>query len=179
MHSTDHPHAAVQTRDGGNCNYCRYPAFGPPQSQSPFNPRTHTPACHETHSAPYHSIRTHPGRRGRMFVHGDRHLPCIQRPHTRCHSHHTRRSLSHRASVTHTTPLTPAGALTRGVSCTHRAFLTHTGALTRGVSLAHRASHTRAVSGCGSPFTHGVPGSTHAGTLATTSLAHGGSFVHG
>ena len=30
LHSTDHLCAAVQTRDGNNCNYCRYPAFVPP-----------------------------------------------------------------------------------------------------------------------------------------------------
>ena len=35
-----------------------------------------------------------------MLVHGNRHLPCVQRPHTRCHSHHTR-SLTHTSCLTH------------------------------------------------------------------------------
>ena len=100
LHSTDHPHAAVQTRDGPNCNYRRYPAFVPPlsQSSSPFDSRTHTPSCHETHSA-FHYTPIHPGRRGCMLVHGDRHLPSTQRPHTRCHSPNTR-SLTH-SCLTH------------------------------------------------------------------------------
>ena len=94
-----------------------------------------------------------------MLPHADRHLPFTQRPHTRCS--HTR-SLSLTPCLSHThTLLTPVGALTRGVSFTHR------------------ASHTRAVSGCGAPFTHGVPGSTHAGTPATTPLAHGVSLARG
>ena len=66
------------------------------------------------------------------------------------------------------TPLTPAGALTHGVS------FTQGGSHTRAVSRAHVVS-----SPCGAPFTHGVPGSTHAGTLVTTLLAHGGSFTLG
>ena len=69
------------------------------------------------------------------------------------------RSLTPGASYTHT----PAGALTHGVSFTHRAVL-----------LAPAVS-----SACGAPFTHGVPGSTHAGTLVTTPLAHGGSSILG
>ena len=52
------------------------------------------------------------------------------------------RSLSHCASLILTTPLTPTGALTRGVSSTHRA--SHT----RAVLLAP------AVSSCGAPCTH-------------------------
>ena len=101
MHSTDHPHAAVQIRDGPNRNYRRYPAFVSPQSQSPspFDSRTHTPACHETHSA-LNYFPTHTGRRGCMLTHGDRHLPFTQRPHTRCLPPHTR-SLTH-SCLTHT-----------------------------------------------------------------------------
>ena len=41
------------------------------------------------------------------------------------------------------------------------------------------SAHTRAVSGCGAPFIHGVPGSTHSGTLVTTPLAHGASLALG
>ena len=77
------------------------------------------------------------------------------------------RSLT-RASLTQTTLLTPAGALTRGVS------FTQGGSHTRAASRAHMVS-----SPCGAPFTHGVPGSTHSGTLVTTPLAHGGSSVLG
>ena len=103
-----------------------------------------------------------------MLVHADRHLPCVQRPHTRCYS--TTRSLTHTSCLihTHTTPLTHAGALTRGVSSTQG------GSHTRAASRAHVVS-----SPCGAPFTHGVPGSPHAGTLVTTPLTHGGSFVLG
>ena len=79
------------------------------------------------------------------------------------------RSLTHRASLTHTIPLTPTGALTRGVSST-QAGCPHT----RAASRAHVVS-----SPCGAPFTHGVPGSTHAGTLVNTPLAHGVSFAPG
>ena len=75
-----------------------------------------------------------------------------------------------------------SGSLSRA-SYTHTPPLTHAGALTRGVSFTQGSSHTRAASRahvvpsrCGAPFTHGVPGSTHAGTLATTPLAHGGSL---
>ena len=103
-----------------------------------------------------------------MLVHGDRHLPCVQRPHTRCYSLSLGRSLIHRASLIHTTPLTPTGALTHGVSSTQG------GSHTRAASRAHVVS-----SACGAPFTHGVPGSTHSGTLVTTPLAHGGSFAPG
>ena len=102
MHGTDHPYAAVQTRDGPNYNYCRYPAFVSPQSQSqsPRSPRT--PACHDAQTAlHYIYIHTHTGRRGRMLTHGDRHLPCVQRPHTRCLSPHPR-SLTHSPCLTHT-----------------------------------------------------------------------------
>ena len=52
-----------------------------------------------------------------MLPHGDRHLPCVQRPHTRCHSH--TRSLTHSCLThTHTTH-------TRGG--THPRCLIHTG----------------------------------------------------
>ena len=74
------------------------------------------------------------------------------------------RSLTHRASHILTTPLTPVGALTRGVSSTQG------GSHTRAASRAHVVS-----SPCGAPFTHGMPGNTHSGTLATTPLAHGAS----
>ena len=101
-----------------------------------------------------------------MLTHGDRHLPCVQRPHTRCS--HTRSLSLSRASLTHTTLLTHAGALNRGVS------FTQGGSHTRAVSCAHAAS-----SACGAPFTHGVLGSMHSGTLVTTLLTHGVSFVLG
>ena len=52
--------------------------------------------------------------------------------------------------------------------------LVQEGSHTRAVSLAHAAPLTR-----GAPFTHGVLGSTHSGTLATTPLAHGGALTHG
>ena len=95
-----------------------------------------------------------------MFTHGDRHLPCVQRPHTP-----NTRSLTHTCLIhTHT----PAGALTRGVSHTRG------GSHTRAASRTHVVSST-----CGAPFTHGVPGSTHAGTPVTTPLAHGGSSALG
>ena len=118
MHGTDHPYAAVQTRDGPECNYRRYPAFVSPQSQSPSpcDSRTHTPACRETQTAHY----IHTGRRGCMLTHADRHLPFIQRPHTRCHSPNTW-SLSLTLCLTHThhTNYTRGG--------THPRCLFHTG----------------------------------------------------
>ena len=54
-----------------------------------------------------------------MLVHAHRHLPCTQRPHTRCHSPNTR-SLTH-SCLTHTHHTTH----TRGG--THPRCLTHTG----------------------------------------------------
>jgi len=114
LHGTDHPHAAVQTRDGPECNYRRYPAFVSPQSQSPspFHSRTQAPACHETQTAHY----IHTGRRGCMLVHAHRHLPCAQRPHTRCPPH--TRSLTHSClTLTHHT------THTRGI--THPRCLIH------------------------------------------------------
>ena len=85
-----------------------------------------------------------------MFAHAHRHLPHIQRPHTRCLSYTRPLTHSCRFTHTHTIPLTHAGALTRGVSLIHGASATHTPSLT-----------------------HGVLGSTHPGTLATTPLTHG------
>ena len=109
-HSTDHPFATVQTRAGPDHNYRRYPAFVPPQSQSqsqsPFTP--HAPACDDAQTAL--NTQTHTGRRGYMLVHADRHLPCAQRPHTRCHSH--TRSLTHTCLThTHHTSHTRGGTL--------------------------------------------------------------------
>ena len=136
MHGTDHPHAAVQTRDGPNCNYRRYPAFVSPlsQSSSPFNPRT--PACHDAQTA-LHQIHIHPGRRGCMLVHAHRHLPCIQRPHTRCYSPNTR-SLTHSSCLTHTHHTTH----TRGG--THPRCLIHTPCLTPTRLFAHTCRLLRA-----------------------------------
>ena len=128
MHSTDHQLATVQTRDGPNYNYRRYPALisQPSQSSSPCDSRTHTSACHETQTAHY----IHTGRRGRMLVHGDRHLPCIQRPHTRCVSPHTR-SLTHTLCLIHTHHTTH----TRGG--THPRCLIHTGGFAHTCRLPH------------------------------------------
>ena len=56
---------------------------------------------------------------------------------------------------------------------THAVSLTLGRSLTRAVSLAHAASSTR-----GAPFTHGVLGSTHSGTLATTPLTHAVPSTH-
>ena len=104
--------------------------------------RVTTPRLHST-KLPFTLT---PGDAAAMLSHGDRHLPCIQRPHTRCHSHHTR-SLTHTPCLIHT----------------HTTLLTHVGALTRDVSFTRGGSHTRAVSSahaapfaCGAPFTHGV-----------------------
>ena len=166
MHGTDRPLAAVQTRHGPNCNYRRYPAFVSPlsQSSSPLGPRT--PACHNAQTA-LHQTHIHPGRRGCMLTHAHRHLPYIQRPHTCCLPH--TRSLTHPSCLTHTHHSTHTrGGPHRGASlppgCSH----------TRAVSAAHAAS-----SACGAPFTHGVLGSTHSGTLVTTPLTHGVSSILG
>ena len=98
MHGMDHPYAAVQTRDGPNRNYRRYPASVSPQSQSssPFSP--HAPACHDAQTALHH---IHTGRRGCMLTHSDRHLPYTQRPYTHCYSPNTL-SLTHTSCLTHT-----------------------------------------------------------------------------
>ena len=102
-----------------------------------------------------------------MLVHAHRHLPYTQLPHTRCYSPKTR-------SLTHSCP-------------THTHHSTHPrGGPHRGASLPHGCSHTRAISAahaassaCGAPFTHGVLGSTHTGTLANTPLTHGVSSTLG
>ena len=99
-HGTDYPFTTVQTRAGPDSNYCHYPAFVPPLSQSPSPLTPHAPACHDAHTAfNYIHIHSHSGRRGRMLTHGDRHLPCVQRPHT--HGPHTR-SVIHTPCLTHT-----------------------------------------------------------------------------
>ena len=123
MHGTDHPYAAVQTRDGPNCNYRRYPAFVSPlsQSSSPFDPRT--PACHDAQTA-LHYIHTHTRRRSRMLTHGDGHLPFTQRPHTCCYSPNTR-SLTHSSCLTHTHHTTHTRRGTHPRCLTHTPCLAH------------------------------------------------------
>ena len=177
MHGTDHPLAAVQTRHGSNCNYRRYSAFVPPlsQSSSPFHSRTQTPACHETRTP--HYTRIHPGRRGCMLTHSDRHLPCIQRPHTRCFSHTW--PLTHSPCLTHTRHTTH----TRGG--THPRCLTHTG----GFAHVCRFFRTRSLFCLRCPF-HTRPAGKHAlrhtrdyttrtrGRFHTRGLTHTRGFFH-
>ena len=140
MHGPNRTLAAVPTRRGSRYNYSRYSALVPQlsPSSSPFN--TRTPACHETHT-PHHYI--HPGRRGCMFTHAHRHLPHIQRPHTRCFPYirpltHTR-LFAHAYRSPHTHPTTH----TRGG--THTWCFTHTDRLftrTWGAG-KHAPRHTR------------------------------------
>ena len=193
MHGTDHPHAAVQTRDGPNRNYRRYRHLSRhSRSLCRYSRHAHlrvtTPRLHSTKftftptpgdAAACSRMATDISR-----VYSDLTHAVFLPTHGR--------SLTRGASFTHTTPLTPAGALTHGVSSTQGLLLTpvvpltYTGALTRGVCLTQGGSHTRAASHahvvsspCGAPFTHGVPGSTHSGTLANTPLTHGGSLALG
>ena len=134
MHGTDRTLAAVPTRHGPQCNYGRYSAFVPQLSQSPssfhtraqtpFYPRT--PACYDAYIP--HQL-THTGRRGCMLMHAHRHLPCTQRPHTRCLP--CTRSLTHSSCLPHTHHTTH----TRGG--THPRCFTHTPCLTPTRLFAH------------------------------------------
>ena len=135
MHGPNRTLAAVPTRRGPQCNYSRYSAFvhlspsSPSHSpaQAPFH--TCTPVCHETHTRRHY---THPGRRGCMLAHAHRHLPYIQRPHTRCFSH--TRGFSYTRGFTHARHDTHA----------MRAFSTHFAALvnthTRTITLGIRTT---------------------------------------
>ena len=128
-----------------------------------------------------------------MLTHGDRHLPCVQRPHTRGPHTPNTRSLTH-PCLTHADHTTHTHGGTHPRCFTHAWGFTHTRAVSRahvvsspcGAPFAQGGSHTRAVllapaasSACGAPFTHGVPGSTHVGTPVTTPLAHGVSRMRG
>ena len=106
-----------------------------------------------------------------MLTHGDRHLPCVQRPHTRCHSptrsvtltpclirtHHTRGGthpwcLIHTGGFAHTCRLPrargffPLRCPFNARSAGKHTLLTPAGALTRGVSHPRGGSYTSAVS---------------------------------
>ena len=117
-----------------------------------------------------------------MLPHGDRHLPCVQRPHTRCHSTNTR-SLTHSCLTythhphggTHPRCLLHTPCLSHTHGGTHPRCLNHTG----GFAHTCRFSRARGFFPLRAPLTHGMPGSTHAGTLATTPLAHGVSLARG
>ena len=108
-----------------------------------------------------------------MLTHPHRHLPYIQRPHTCC--------LPHTRSLTHTPCLTHTHHTTHTRGGTHPRCLTHTPCLTptRLFAPACRFLHARGLFLLRAPFTHGVLGSTHSGTLVTTPLTHGVSSIHG
>ena len=102
-----------------------------------------------------------------MLVHADRHLPCAQRPHTRCHSHITR-SVTHPCLIhTYYTTHTHGG--------THPRCFNHTG------GFAHRCRFPRARGffplRC--PFNTRRAGKHARRHTVTTLLTHGGSFVRG
>ena len=59
-----------------------------------------------------------------MLTHGDRHLPCVQRPHTHCHS--STRSATHTPCLIHTYHATHThGGHSPAVSHPHRGVRTH------------------------------------------------------
>ena len=125
-----------------------------------------------------------------MLVHAHRHLPCTQRPHTRCYSPNTR-SLTHTPCLTHTHHTTH----TRGG--THPRCFTHTPCLTHACRFRLRCpfntrragkhvprltrdhtTHTQSAysSILGVSFKHGVAltlVTTHTGTLTPGTLTPG------
>jgi len=112
-----------------------------------------------------------------MLVHAHRHLPCTQRPHTRCYSPNTR-SLTHTPCLTHTHHTTH----TRGG--THPRCLTHTPCLTHACRFRLRcpfntrraAKHVLRLTRDHTTHTWGLtrtrvaltPFTAHTGTLVTT-----------
>ena len=108
-----------------------------------------------------------------MLTHAHRHLPCTQRPHTR--------RFPHTPSLTPTPCLTHIHHTTHTRGGTHPRCLSHTPCLTptRLFAYACRFLRARGLFHLGAPFTHGVLGSMHSGTLANTPLTHGVSLALG